>query len=161
MDLGEPVVYIDFEDSPATAIARLQSLGATDEQIGNLFTYIRPDTPATPDVVSRIPGIGATVIVIDGVTEAMTMHGLELKDNTDVAKFVELLPRPLARMGAAVVLVDHVAKAQEGRGRFAEGRRAYVIEALNTLVAEGYAERTTGDHGSFLYASIREFREES
>ena len=60
-------------------------------------------------------------MVIDGVTEAMTMHGLELKDNADVAKFVELLPRPLARMGAAVVLVDHVAKDTGGRGRFAIG----------------------------------------
>jgi hypothetical protein len=31
----------------------------------------------------------------------MTLHGLELKDNADVAKLVELLPRPLPR-GAAV-----------------------------------------------------------
>jgi AAA domain len=121
MELGQSVVYIDFEDSAGTAIARLQSLGASHEQIGNLFTYIRPDTPATAEVVASIPGIGAALVVIDGVTEAMTMHGLELKDNADVAKFVELLPRPLAKMGAAVVLVDHVAKDANGRGRFAIG----------------------------------------
>jgi AAA domain len=139
MDLGEPVLYIDFEDVAPTAIGRLRNLGATDEQIRNLFTYIRPDTPATPDIVTNLPGIGATLVVLDGVTEAMTLHGLELKDNADVAKFVELLPRPLAKMGAAVILVDHVAKDTTGRGRFAIGAQhklagidgaAYSIEVV-------------------------------
>jgi hypothetical protein len=139
MDLGEPVLYIDFEDSAPTAVGRLRNLGATDEQIARLFTYIRPDTPATAEVIADLPGIGTMLVVIDGVTEAMTLHGLELKDNADVAKFVELLPRPLARMGAAVVLVDHVAKDANGRGRFAIGAQhklagidgaAYSIEVV-------------------------------
>jgi hypothetical protein len=136
--LGEPVLYVDFEDSATGVVGRLRDLGATDEQIG-LFTYIRPDTPADPEVVSNIPGIGASLVILDGVTEAMTLHGLDLKDNADVARFVELLPRPLARMGAAVVLVDHVVKDAGGRGRYAIGAQhklagidgaAYSIETI-------------------------------
>jgi AAA domain len=139
MELGEPVLYVDFEDSAPTAIGRLRDLGVADEKIRRLFTYIRPDTPADAAVVANIPGIGASLTVLDGVTEAMTLHGLELADNADVAKFVELLARPLARMGAAVVLVDHVAKDRNGRGRFALGAQhklagidgsAYAIEVI-------------------------------
>jgi hypothetical protein len=119
--LGEPVLYVDFEDTASTAVGRLLALGATPQQIAARFVYIRPDTPATPETVAAIPSIGATLAVLDGITEAMTLHGLELKDNADVARFVALLPRPLADQGAAVLMLDHVVKDREGRGRFAIG----------------------------------------
>jgi hypothetical protein len=121
IQLGEPVLFLDFEDSAVGIVGRLRSLGSTDEQIDRLFVYIRPESPATPAVVSELPGIGATLAVLDGVTEAMTLQGWEIGDNSDVARFVELLPRPLARMGAAVWMLDHVTKDRNGRGRYAIG----------------------------------------
>ncbi len=51
----------------------------------------------------------------------MALHGLELKDNTDVARFGKLLPRWIADRGPAVVALDHVTKDREGRGRYAIG----------------------------------------
>jgi len=95
---------------------------------------VREKTDRTGVSLSRPQGQGE-----DGVTEAMSLQGLELKDNADVAKFVVLLPRSLARMGGAVVLVDHVAKDRNGRGRFAIGAQhklagidgaAYSIEVI-------------------------------
>lgn len=62
-----------------------------------------------------------TLAVVDGMTEALALNGLDLRDNTDVARFLTLLPRRLARSGAAVLLVDHVVKDREARGRFAIG----------------------------------------
>lgn len=121
IQLGEPVLFLDFEDSAIGVVERLRSLSLTDEQIGQLFVYIRPESPATPAIVSELPGIGATLAVLDGVTEAMTLQGWEIGDNSDVARFVELLPRPLARMGAAVWMLDHVTKDRNGRGRYAIG----------------------------------------
>ena len=121
IQLGEPVLFLDFEDSAVGVVGRLRSLGCTDEQIDRLFVYVRPESPATPAVVSELPGIGATLAVLDGVTEAMTLQGWEIGDNSDVARFIELLPRPLARMGAAVWMLDHVTKDRNGRGRYAIG----------------------------------------
>ena len=121
MGLGQPAMFVDFEDTARTVVARLRALGATDEMIETLFVYVRPDTPATSEIVADLPGLGATVAVIDGITEAMTLHGLDLKDNADIARFADLLPRPLARMGVAVIEVDHVAKSRESRGRWALG----------------------------------------
>jgi len=123
---GHHVVYIDFEDTPETAVERLRSLGATVEQIESMFTYMQPEGPfdelAQIMVEETIAKRGApTLAVIDGVTEAMALAGLDPRDGPDVAGFYNGFPRWFARTGAAVVLVDHVTKSSEGRGRWAIG----------------------------------------
>jgi hypothetical protein len=62
---------------------------------------------------------GATLAVIDGVTEAMSLLGLNPYDNTETAAFFAQLSRPLAEGGAAVVRLDHVVKDREDRRRVA------------------------------------------
>jgi hypothetical protein len=59
--------------------------------------------------------------VVDGVTKAMVLQGLDIRDNKDVAEFLTKLARPLADAGAAVLLIDHVTKDREGRGRWELG----------------------------------------
>ncbi len=61
------------------------------------------------------------LVLIDGVTAALSLLGLNVNDNSDVAVFFATLPRPLAQAGAAVVMIDHLSKASEGRGRYAIG----------------------------------------
>lgn len=121
---GERVAYVDFEDAAAAVVARLRALGATDEEIRSRFTYVRPDEPlnkAGRDDLDRALVSPPVLAIVDGVTEAMTMLGLDPLSNRDVARFMEQVPRRLARSGAAVVLVDHVVKAKGERGRFAIG----------------------------------------
>ncbi len=59
--------------------------------------------------------------VIDGVTEAMSSNGLDPNSNADVATFNALMPKRIAKEGAAVVMIDHVTKSEEGLGRYAIG----------------------------------------
>lgn len=49
------------------------------------------------------------------------MHGLDLRDNADAAKFGRALVRPIARTGAAGVALDHVAKDRDRQGGYAIG----------------------------------------
>jgi AAA domain len=58
------------------------------------------------------------LVVIDGVTEALTLHGFDLGDNVEIARWLELLPRPAARCGVAVLLLDHVVKDKEALSPF-------------------------------------------
>jgi hypothetical protein len=120
---SEHAVYLDFEDTASSAVDRLRAIGVPDETIGERFHYVSPTDPLEGAIVDLLPQ-GTTVAVIDGVTEAMTLHGLDLRDNTDVAKFLGMVPRPLARKGLAVVLLDHVAKDREARGRGGIGAQA-------------------------------------
>lgn len=122
---GNHVVYMDFEDSEEGVVSRLLLIGATPRDLAQQFHYVRPGTTPTPAAlkafIARIGDLGPSLIVVDGVTEAMVMLGLELKENTEIAKFGRMLLRPLADTGAAVVPLDHVVKNNESRGRYALG----------------------------------------
>jgi hypothetical protein len=120
---GEHVLYFDFEDRAETAITRLRLLGATDGAILRFFHYVRPDGPlhdASWSALGPLLDLQPVVAIIDGITEAMVMHGLDPL-TMDVAKWYERLARKLTGRGVAVVDVDHVTKATEGRGRNAIG----------------------------------------
>ncbi|MBZ6086588.1 AAA family ATPase [Streptomyces olivaceus] len=122
---GHHVFYLDFEDSEEGIVSRLMLLGADPDDVRTFFHYIRPATAPTTSTIKtlgrRISSLEATLAVLDGVTEAMTMMGLELKENSDIAKFGRMLLRPLATTGAAVVALDHVVKSTESRGRYSLG----------------------------------------
>ena len=128
---GGHVLYLDFEDTASTVVSRLLALGAKPDDVVARFHYMEPAepivvrggryTPANSDLVSVMEHWPITLSVIDGVTEAMTMHGLKLEDNADYATFHGALPRRLASSGAAVVQIDHVTKDRENRGRWAIG----------------------------------------
>lgn len=123
---GNAALYLDFEDDEGGVVGRLLSLGAKPDQIRDRFAYLRPEDPVTapearPDLGQALADLRPTLSILDGVTEAMSLHGLEMKDNTDVARFGKLLPRWIADWGPAVVALDHVTKDREGRGRYAIG----------------------------------------
>lgn len=120
---GNPVTFVDFEDRASRVVGHLLDLGATPAQIRELFTYIRPNKPITDVGRHHLEHAitGSALVIIDGVTEAMTMHGLSLKDNEDIARFYALLPRWVADHGPAVVLIDHVVKDADAQGRWAIG----------------------------------------
>lgn len=128
---GGRVLYLDFEDTAATVVTRLLALGAKPDEVVARFHYAAPAEPLEyrngkvtmghvdlHDVLEANP---VDLAVIDGVTEAMSLHGLSTNDNDDYAKYHHMLPRRLARSGAAVVQIDHVTKDKESRGRFAIG----------------------------------------
>lgn len=135
LDRGNSVLYLDFEDDEGGIVGRLLALGTGPDTIRQRFGYIRPAQSIKAqvndqDLADAFARYMPTLVVIDGVTEAMALHGLELKDNTDVAKFGKLLPNGFAAAGAAVVMLDHVVKDREGRGRYALGG-AHKLNGLN------------------------------
>lgn len=121
------VLYLDFEDGPASIVGRLLALGVDPDVIRRRFSYVRPSTPVESsqqleDLIYS-HGDDTFLIVLDGVTEGMVLHGLSPYDNVDVARWRELVVSPLLDplSAAAVVEIDHVVKDKEQRGRYAIG----------------------------------------
>lgn len=123
---GHHVLYIDFEDTAPTVVQRLIQLGARPDAVLDRFTYISPADPLVWHDKVTASSLEFTEVlerhdyalgIIDGVTEAMVIHGLDINSNNDVATFYKTLPRRLQREGMATVQIDHVPKAKEGRGR--------------------------------------------
>jgi len=119
---GGHVLYLDCEDAPASIVSRLLALGAPADAILSRFTYVRPSDPFTAATLDALLARHSyELAVIDGLSEAYNLLGLDPYSNVDAAKFLAALARPIADAGAAVLLIDHVIKAKEARGRYALG----------------------------------------
>lgn len=178
---GEDVLYVDFEDDKAGVITRLIEFGGGEhpEEFKNLlrahFKYVRPrdmfkqENPYWQDILSR----RFALCVLDGVTESMSLTGHEMNDNSDVATWFRLLPNDICdRTGAAVVIIDHVTKSQDGRGRMAIGGQhklaaitgaAYTVEPdFRTQIGRGkrgeVVMRMAKDRPGFLSQDLGEKR---
>jgi hypothetical protein len=128
---GGNVLYVDYEDDAKGIVGRLRALGLCPEEIREHFVYIRPDealrtrrdepTDGANDLRRVLAERSFALAVVDGVTEAMTTEGLDLMGNTDVAIWMRGLPKHLARMGPAVVVIDHLPKDRTNQGGYAIG----------------------------------------
>jgi hypothetical protein len=114
---GEDVVWIDFESDPAETVGRLLDLGADPAAIREHFHYIQPDMRLGEDGVAALAELvratEATVAVIDSVGESMAMEGDSPNDDDDTARWFRRLPTMLAKLGPAVIIIDHVTKADD------------------------------------------------
>ena len=122
---GSIVLYFDFEDAPESVVSRLKILGVPDQLILDRFGYVSPSEPLPPGGADGLDAWieAADLVVFDGVTDAMTLHGWNPLDNQQTAQFMQRLVGPLGS-GAqqpAVVMVDHVTKSSDDRGRYAIG----------------------------------------
>lgn len=126
--IGGSACYLDFEDTPTGILRRLLALGASPAAIRERFYYTRPLSGFGPAELAQfkktLDRMNPDLVVIDGVGEALSRQGFSEDKADDVVRWTDLLPRMIARTGAAVLMLDHVAKDPEQRGRWARGSGA-------------------------------------
>lgn len=149
---GGRVIYLDFEDTPAGIVGRLRTLGVPDDSMMARLSYIGPDevlhAAASSDLREHLELVQPALVVLDGWNASMTLLGLDLNSNTDATRFSQVLLKPLAASGAAVVAIDHVPKSKEARGKGgigAQAKRAMLTGCAITVdVAEPFGRGMTG-----------------
>ena len=153
LNAGHGVAYVDFEATAPVILNRLLALGVDPQSLIDHLTYISPHRPLTDAaaaaVRAEIDRTGAELAVLDGITGAMGLHGLNPLDNSDVEKFDRMLPRPLAEDGLCVLQIDHVTKDRENRQRYAIGAQhklaaisgaAYRVDPLKPIAPGHHGE---------------------
>ncbi len=144
---GNRVLYIDFESDALSVVGRLRTFGCAPADIATHFHYRCPEARAESGVElaawNAMLDQPYALAVIDGVTEELGLFGYATVDNDDIAKWFRAVPNMIAaRTGAAVVLVDHVAKNPRDRGRHAIGGQtklagltgaAYVVDVVENV----------------------------
>jgi hypothetical protein len=154
---GECVMYLDYEDDAAGIVGRLMALGVPGDVILARFFYRNPETAITAEALDKLKteARDCSLIVIDATTEAMQVEGLKGRDENDVAEFHNRLSRPLAKCGAAVVIIDHVVKDEAARHLGpvgSQGKRAGITGS--SVYVEVIVRMTRGSKGrSRLYVS--------
>jgi AAA domain len=147
IEAGGNALYLDFEGTPRRMAARLDALGIDRGR----FHYVRPVDPLPSGHAgpydTLLAELAPRVTFIDGVTEAMTLFDLDMRDNADVARFYRRLARPAQEVGA-VGLADHVVKNAENRGHMAIGaqhKRAGLDVDYELTVTRPWARATDGE----------------
>lgn len=128
INAGNHVVYVDFEDTDRTLVARLAMLGCDPDIVDERVAYISPEetlTPAAAEILAAEMAVGApTLVVLDGVNAAMARLGLDSNSTTDATRFAQILLARLVAGGAGVITIDHVSKNKETRGKGGIGSQA-------------------------------------
>jgi hypothetical protein len=122
---GRHVVYLDFEKDAVSVAERLTLMGAAEEDIVERFHYKRVEDGWNAATLAALRQACAELepsfAVVDGVTNAMQLEGLDPNDNRHVSQFYATVPAILRQSGAATTLVDHLVKSREGRAPGAIG----------------------------------------
>ncbi|MBK6857918.1 MAG: AAA family ATPase [Microthrixaceae bacterium] len=139
---GRRVVYIDLEDDAAAVIGRLRALRVPSSDIVAGFTYLSPSEPYGNDakaVVEAMVGeLVPSLVVIDSTGEALALNGANPNADDEVARWFGRLPRSLARLGPAVVVIDHMPhNVEEGRlSPVGSHRKAAAISGAQYITAQ-------------------------
>lgn len=154
---GQNVLYVDYESTKRDVVTRMLMLGVNPAVIVDNFYYISPSQPfyvsstTERDLVTLLQAKQMKIAVFDGITEAMTIQGLNIRDESAVADFFNLLPRYVSEeYGPAVILIDHIGKSDEV-GRFALGSQ----HKLAAITGVSYLAEKTEDFGRGKTGKVR------
>lgn len=115
---GKHVIYVHFEEcDPSDTAERLVALNVPDNIILERFRFVGPDQPVSQIAWQRLLDPVPSLVVLDGVNEAMSLHQQGIRDEDGAAAFRRLLVKPCTAVGAAVLSLDHVVKDREKRDR--------------------------------------------
>ena len=139
------VLYIDLEDHVGSVLTRLKSLGVPVAVLRTHFHYVSPvlawNDQAEKKITAVIIDYDCQLAVIDSTGEAMALDGADPNSDDDVARWFRRVPRTMARLGPAVLLLDHVPKAKDAPGGFAIGsqRKRAAIDGASYRVNSSVA----------------------
>jgi hypothetical protein len=119
---GNHAVYIHYEEAdPTSTIERLQLLGVDAALIVARLRFAGPTRPVREGWLNALLDPAPTLVVHDGVNEAMALHGAEIKDAEGASAFRRRLILPCLRVGAATLACDHMPMMRDGGRRDAYG----------------------------------------
>lgn len=111
---GGNVVYVDMEDSPIDVISRLLSLSVPPEKIIQHFRYVQPEMAFETGADGFLDMVtSARLVVIDSTGESLSMEGANPNADEDIAAWFRNVPKRIAKLGPAVLVLDHMPKSSD------------------------------------------------
>lgn len=149
---GGKALILDMDNNgPGPTVHRLRHLGLDDDAITDpdRLRYAAPESAGELQAVANDAAEWKpSVVVVDSVGDLMATLGLDSNNNDDYTRAHHLYALPYARAGAAVILIDHIAKAGASRSYGAAGAmsKRKAIDGVS-LLAERVGEFAPGVGG--------------
>ena len=112
------VAHVDLEMGAHADVARRARRGRRRDPRLRLH---RAGRAAFPEDIGSLISNGIGLVVIDAAAGAYSVSGLDDNARKDVERFAQAWIEPLYRAGVATILIDHVTKNAENRGKWAIG----------------------------------------
>jgi hypothetical protein len=120
--MGHHVLYIHYEEADAAStIERLRLLCVPDTDIATGLRFVAPHRPPHTEWLCELLNPVPTLVIHDGINEAMTLLGAEIKDVDGAAEFRRRLIRPCTKAGATTLGCDHMPMIRDHARRDAYG----------------------------------------
>ena len=127
---------------------RLRDMGATDDDLGHVH-YVEPDTEPTTNAIAHLVELHPDLVVIDAAAGAYSLTGLDDNKRADVELWTGVWVKPFWRAGIATIVIDHVVKNADGRGKYAIGSERKVGGIDVHLGFEAVLELNRGGRGLY------------
>lgn len=159
---GHRVVWVDLDhNGPDAIVSRLMQMGASPDALRDLdrFRFIEPDDRATlRQVVEDAVTWKPAVIVVDSIGELLPMFGVSSNSPDDFTTVHAHVLKPLAKTGAAVIAVDHLAKNTDSRNSGPGGTAAKRRTIGGTSIRVTVKEAFTPGHGGAAHLAVNKDR---
>jgi AAA domain len=137
---------IDFEQGPPATRLLLEELGATEAELADVY-YVEADAPPTSADINVMLPAGVTLTIVDAAAGVYDASGLDDNKRADVERFARTWIVPLWQAGCTTILLDHVVKNSETRGRYAIGSERKLGQVDVHLGLEAVTHISRGGHG--------------
>lgn len=145
-------VFIDIDhNGPESIVSRLISMGVAEDYLADpdRFRYFEPeDKQQLVDLVAFLGVWRPALAVVDSVGELLPLFGLNSNSPDDFTTVHATVLKPLATAGAAVVIIDHLAKNTDSKAAGPTGtaakRRAISGVAIRVKVNEQFVPGNGG-----------------
>lgn len=116
------VALVDWEMGAQLARQRFAEMGATLDELDQIV-HFEPDAAPTPSELAAaiLQPTPAALVIYDASAGAYGVAGLDDNKRQDVERFGKLFITPLWKAGVATIVLDHVTKSKDGRGRWPIG----------------------------------------
>lgn len=142
---GHNTAIIDFEMGAAGARRLLDDLGITTDELERIY-FVAPDS-APADELQAVIAFQPALVVIDAAAGAYDVQGLDDNKRQDAETFARAWIKPLWDAGITTLLIDHVVKNTETRGKFTIGSERKVGQADVHLGLDVVKALTRGNKG--------------
>ena len=128
---GTTVIMVDYEDTEGPVFERLEQLGTTDDQFRRLV-YVDGQAVSFTELTAHLRDGGRDygLLLVDGVTAALSSAGLSGRNEQEVTAWAD----SLLRLVRCSVCIDHVVKDIENRNGAAIGSQAKKSVVTGTAI---------------------------
>lgn len=137
---------VDFEMGEHATRLMLDELGATADEVASVY-YVAPEGPPDRADLDALVAAKVSLVVIDAAAGAYDVSALDDNKRADAERFGRVWVEPLWKLGVATVLIDHVVKNAESRGKFAIGSERKLGAVDVALGLESVKQLNRGGHG--------------